>query len=84
MLERPACSHFASQVVRRRQDCDTTKRMQIQQVAISSDQDVGAPVHGCFQKLVVLRITARPNGLLKRNDFHHRRQPRQQSITQLA
>jgi hypothetical protein len=59
---------FTTQIASRRQDCDAAKWIQIQQILVTGHEDVGAPVHGGLEELVVPGIAT---GAHDADDRHH-------------
>lgn len=65
---RPVC-RLASQVISGRQDRDPAKRVQVQQIPVVADDDIGAPVGRDLKKLVIIGIAGGLNPLHDLDDF---------------
>ena len=70
--------------VRRREAGNSAEWMQVEEVFVAAHDDVGVPVHGGLEELVVARIGAGLNVLYDLDDFDEWREPQEQRIATFA
>lgn len=75
---------MAADVCRRRQNRDSSERVEFRKISVARHEYVGAPVDGDLEELVVLRVARRLNRLYDLDDLDQRRQTEEERVAPVA